>query len=248
MDSSEKPIQIIHDLASKLQTTDAITDILTLLTLLSLPLDFLGLLPPQFRIYIDNGSAYPVSPLTEHPFPDSSIRKYLPQIQRALITKVLPVWAKDLQENDAVLLVEQYFCPGSIHYPLPVAGQIAACAYATLLSFSESEYTVGLLQRLVREYPLDRLFWVAFGNEVGGELKRNFLWEDCVRDLCMVPVKVANAFASKTREIPSLLENASYLDNLSLRTEELIFSLALRSKISAGLNSSFSTEIELTST
>ncbi len=237
MGSSELQTRIIHDLASKLQSSDAITDVPTLLTLLSVPLDSLGLLPPRYRNYLDGDGVYSVPP-TEYSFPNSTIRKYLPRIQRALITNVLPVWDKVLQENVAKLLVEQYFCPDSIHNLLPVAGQIASCAYATLLSFTESEHAINLLQQLAREYPLDRLFWVAFDDEVKSEAKRNVQWEDCVRDVCMIPVKVANAFASeKSDEIPPSLENAAYFNNLSLRTEGLITSLAARSKTSAGMDS-----------
>jgi len=235
MGSSELQTRIIQDLASKLQSSDAITDFPTLLTLLSVPLDSLGLLPPRYRNYLDGDSVYSV---VEYSSPNKSIRKYLPRIQRALITNVLPVWDKLLQENDAKPLVEQYFCPDSIHNYLPIAGRIASCAYATLLSFTESEHAINFLQKLAREYPLDRLFWVAFDDEVKNEAKRNLQWEDCVRDLCVIPVKVANAFAGKkTNEIPPSLENAAFFNNLSLRTEGLIASLAARSKGSAGMDS-----------
>jgi len=75
MDSS------MHHLLSTLQTRTAITDLTTLLTCLSAPLDALGLLPPRYRHLLsgDNTDL------------NINLRKYVPQIQHALLTNILPI-------------------------------------------------------------------------------------------------------------------------------------------------------------
>lgn len=208
-----------------LQTPTAITDLNTLLTCLSAPLDALGLLPPRYRHLLPGNNTPP---------PDFNL-KYIPQIQHALLTNILPTWDTLLRENQSSLLVEQYFCPDAVYNVRPVAGEIALCAYATLVSFTPlPEQALALLERLVREYPLDRLFFSAFGDHLGEveKVKRGVQWEDCVRNLCMVPAKVANAFAGKT---PTVLENAVYFNRLSVRTEELISSLSSNHSNSPGM-------------
>ena len=231
MDSS------IHHLLSTLQTPTAITDLTTLLTCLSAPLDALGLLPPRYR-HLLSGNNTDLN---------INLRKYVPQIQHALLTNILPTWDTLLHQDQNSLLVEQYFCPDAVYNVRPVAGEIALCGYATLVSFTPlPEQALALLERLVREYPLDRLFFSTFRDRLGEveKVKRGVQWEDCVRNFCMVPAKVANAFAGKT---PTVLENAVYFNRLSVRMEELIFSLSSNHSNSPGTCVSFLKDVELNS-
>jgi len=65
-----------NHLLSTLQTPTAITDLTTLLTCLSAPLDALGLLPPRYR-HLLSGNNTDLN---------INLRKYVPQIQQALLT------------------------------------------------------------------------------------------------------------------------------------------------------------------
>jgi telomere length regulation protein len=152
-------------------------------------------------------------------------RKHLPQIQRALLTNILPTWYPILQENNAFQLVEQYFCPSSIYNARPIAGEIALLAYATFASLAPlTQQAITLLENLIVQYPIDRLFHAIFEGD-GNVVRRRVQWEDSVRDICTIPVRVANIFGG---QVPRLLENSVYFNALSLRTEALIFSLSLK--------------------
>ena len=111
---------------------------------------------------------------------------------------------------------------------LPAAGEIAILAYSTLVSSQMSEYALRSLERLSVEYPVDRLHRAAFAHLDLDKGVRDFEWGDCVRDLCMVPAKVANSLGA-TRDIPLRLENGVYFNNLSVRCEQLIFTLSAKS-------------------
>jgi len=218
MDPAESQNQI-HELISSLYSP--IADFQTLLSTLSAPLSSLGLLPPQYNHLLSSASDLEHSNLNLIP------KKHLPQIQRALLTNVLPTWYPILHENNACQLVEQYFCPDATHNALPISGEIALLAHATFVSLATlTEQAVTLLEKLVVRYPIDRLFHAIFEGDNTKAARRSVQWEDYVRDLCTIPVKVANAFGG---QVPRLLENAVYFNTLSLRTETLIFSLSLKS-------------------
>jgi len=103
-------------------------------------------------------------------------------------------------------------------------------AYSTLMSSPSdalTDYAIRILQRLVVEYPVDRLYTAVYSSSQKDKLMRGVLWEDCVKNICMVPGKVANAFAARgTGDVPPTLENGAYFNNLSIRCEMLIFSLS----------------------
>jgi telomere length regulation protein len=216
MDSADSRHQI-HEFISKLHSP--IADFQTLLILLSAPLSSLDLLPPPYH-HLLSSTSLGLETLSLNLIP----RKHIPQIQRALLTNILPTWYPILQENNALELVEQYFCPNVISNARPIAGEIALLAYATLVSSASlTEQAITLLEKLVVQYPIDRLFHAIFeGDKV---VTRILQWEDCVRDLCTIPIKVANVFGG---QVPVLLENAVYFNNLSLKTETLVFSLSLK--------------------
>ena len=214
----------IHEFISKLQTP--ITEFQYLLDLLSVPLHSLGLLPPRYH-QLPSGIALVLKSSSLSLVP----RKHLPQIQRILLTIILPTWYPLLQEHNAMQLVEQYFCPDAIYNSRLIAGEIALLAYATLVS-SASLTELALLEKLVVHYPIDRLFHAVFDGDHGDTVKRSVRWEDCVRDLCSIPDKVANVFGG---QVPKPLENAFYFNALSVRTESLIYSMSLESVNSPGL-------------
>jgi telomere length regulation protein len=79
---------------------------------------------------------------------------------------------------------------------------------------------------------VDRSHSAAFAHIDLDKGVRDVEWENCVRDLCMVPAKVANSLGA-TRDIPLRLENGVYFNNLSVRCEQLIFTLS--AKLSKGM-------------
>jgi telomere length regulation protein len=195
-----------------------VSDLQTLLNLLTAPLDSLDLLPPQYRHH----NVEPISSGT------LNIKKHIPQLQRVLLQSIVPTWDTLLAENNATLLLDQYFCPDSFSNALPAAGEIAILAYSTLVSSQMTEYVLRLLERLSVEYPVDRLHAAAFPCVKLDKGFRDVEWEDCVRDFCMVPDKVANSLGA-TRDIPLGLENGVYFNNLTVRCEQLIFTLSAKS-------------------
>lgn len=193
-----------------------IGDITTLLALLSAPLDCLGLLPPSLR-------KYNINPLLDD---TTQVLRHIPTIQQAIIQYIFPIWEAALAKINATSILEQYFCPDSFSYALSSSGDVALFAYSTILSVPLSAYSIRLLERLTKEYPVDRLHRAIFSGD--STSKKDMLWEDCIRNLAAVPAKVAN-FAG-TDPIPSSLEQGDYFTSLSVRCEALIFSLAVNAK------------------
>jgi telomere length regulation protein len=206
----------IQDLLNQLRAQ--IQDLPTLLSLITAPLGAINLLNPQFR------------PYNTRPLGAFNLHKHIPQLQRVILTHVVPVWEEALVSEGAHTLLEQYFCPDSFSNAQPVAGEVAMLAYSTLMSTSSdglTDYAIRILQRLVVEYPVDRLYAAVNSSSQKDKLVRGVLWEDCVKNICMVPGKVANAFAARgTGDVPPMLENGTYFNNLSIRYEVLIFSLS----------------------
>ncbi|KAF9466374.1 telomere length regulation protein-domain-containing protein [Collybia nuda] len=202
----------IRDVIDRLQRP--VHDLQTVLALLSSPLGCLGLLPPQFRS------------LNIEPLADGSVvnDKHIPILQRTLLQHIAPTWGTVLGENHATLLLEQYFCPDSFSFASRAAGDVVLIAYSTILSQPLTEFAIKMLERLAKEYPLDRLYTAVFDTRRGPESKRMVQWEDCVRDITAVPGKVANALAGEG--VPSLLEHGVYFNNLCVRCEQLIHSLS----------------------
>ncbi|KAI0721524.1 telomere length regulation protein-domain-containing protein [Cerioporus squamosus] len=190
----------IRETITRLQAP--IPDLATLLPLIAAPLATMGLLPPRFRVY----NTTPIS--TDA----SSIQRHIPALQRALLEHVIPTWEPALLQEGKYEMVEQYFCPDSISFASPAAGQLAMHAYSTLLSTPLRDYSVRLLAKLCRAYPVDVLH----------SGRRSITWEDCVQDVVSVPAKVANYMGGRS-DIPSVLEHGTYFANVSMRTESLIY-------------------------
>ena len=193
-----------------------IPDLPTLLALVSGPLDSIGLLPPQYAQY------------NTEPLPEAvKVSRHLPSIQRAIIENVIPTWEPALSQAKLMSLVEQCFIPDSFSYAKPVAGEIAAHAYASVLSLPLTSYSMTLLARLTKSYPLDRLHSCVFphGDAHSSSTRSIFEWEDVVKNLLSVPVRVANALEGKG-ECPKELEQGPYFSRLSLRSEALLWKLS----------------------
>ncbi|KAG2077827.1 hypothetical protein BDR04DRAFT_999144 [Suillus decipiens] len=201
-----------------------IADLQILLSLLSRPLDYIGLLPPQCRRF------------NLHPLQGSrvlDIAKAFPSLQRVLIEHVLPTWSTVLADEGYLPLTDQYFCPDSFSFALPAAGDVALCAYSTLLSSTLTEESIRLLVKLSTQYPVDRLHTAAFaGKDLSA--RKSVRWDDCLRNVFAVPLKAANAVG--TRGLPPELELATYFDRFSSGSERLIFTLS-RSPSQDGITS-----------
>ena len=200
----------VRETITRLQSP--IPDLGTLLPLLAAPLACIQLLPPRFR-------NYNTTPITAETF---SISRHIPALQRALLEHVLPAWEPVLKLEDTYELIEQYFYPDAISFASPAAGQLALYAYDALLSISMRDYSIRLLAKLCKSYPVDVLHSVLFSDSIstpGG--RRSISWEDCVRDVISIPAKVANYMAGRS-DIPSVLEHGTYFADVSIRTENLI--------------------------
>ncbi|KAH7930867.1 hypothetical protein BV22DRAFT_1124623 [Leucogyrophana mollusca] len=201
----------LNDVIDRLQTP--VVDLPALLSLLCRPLDCIGLLPPQFR-------RYNLDPISGRAL---NATKYIPRLQRCLLENVLPTWEPVLAEEGLSSLVLQYFCPDAFTFASAAAGDIAILAYSTVLSLPLKSYSIHLLVRLSKEYPIDRLHDAVF-SERQSSARHSVSWDECLRNVFAVPGKVANAFGGK--DVPLELEHRVYFDNVSLRCEYLLYSLS----------------------
>ena len=209
-EASEAAVAQIKDVISRLKSP--VPDISALLRLLVAPLNCIGLLPPRF-------TKYDTEPLSKDHL---NIARHIPSIQRALLEHVIPSWEPTLLEEGYYELAEQYFCPDSISFASKAAGQVAVLAYSTILSSELHEPAVRLLVKLCRAYPIDVLYTTVASSK--GKLNE-VTWEDCVRNVAALPVKVANAMGP-SGSIPAELQLDTYFNNLSLRCERLMFTLS----------------------
>ncbi|KAH9001642.1 hypothetical protein EDB92DRAFT_1827974 [Lactarius akahatsu] len=204
----------IRDVVNKLKAP--IPDLPTLLALISGPLDSIGLLPPHYGQY--NTAPLPVA---------VNISRHVPPIQRALLEHVIPTWEIVLSQEKLTSLVEQWFIPDAFSYAKPAAGEVAVHAYAAILSLPLTSYSMNLLARLTKAYPLDRLHSRVFSlrDAHPSPSQSIFEWEDVVKSILSVPARVANALEGKG-ECPKELEQGPYYSQISLRSEALFWKLS----------------------
>ncbi|KAI0078993.1 telomeric DNA binding protein [Panus rudis PR-1116 ss-1] len=203
----------IRETISRLQAP--IPDLSTLLALLSGALDTIGLLPPRFLRY----NSLPLSKGAVN------VSKHVPILQRALLEHVIPTWEQALKEEHAYELVEQYFCPDSFSFSTPYAAEIALHAYSTILSLPLTEYSLQFFVRLSKSYPIDVLWTTIFRGSRSVVENRELTWQDYVRNIASIPVKVANSL-DHLPTIPPELEVGNYFSNMSRRCEVLIHNLS----------------------
>ena len=206
----------VRDLISALRSPQP--DVASVLSLLAQPLDRLGLLQPTFRRF--NTSRLPA---------DVRITaKQISTLQQTILEHVAPVWLEALADEGAAPLLDQYFCPDAFSFASSAAGQVSSLAYSSILSLPLTEYAVRLLERLAKEYPVDRLHTSVLANTDGDGGRREAAWEDVIGTVVAVPAKVANALAGslKGQTLPPSLEHAAYFGALSMRCEVLVASLS----------------------
>jgi telomere length regulation protein len=161
---------VIRDVIDRLQRP--IPDLSTLLTLLSGPLDSLGLLPPQFR------------PYNTEPLLSGSVNvfNHIPSLQRTLLNCIAPTWDALLLEEGALIVLDQYFYPDSPSFTSPTVGDVVLLAYASILSQPLTGYGIDLLARISTEYSVDRVHAILFARDDGEPLPKGMLrWEDCAQ-------------------------------------------------------------------
>lgn len=204
----------IREVINRLQTP--IADLPTLLALVAAPLECLNLLPPQYRSY--NTSPIPADAL--------HATRHLPPLQRAILEHVIPHWHPILSEQKMTPLIDQYFVPDAFSYSNSSAGQVVLHAYSTLLSLPFTPYSLDVLARLSKAYPIDRLHSAIFTTK---SPQSEMAWEDVVKNVVSVPPKVANGLAGKNTTPPEL-EQGSYYANVCSRTEVLVHTLATNNR------------------
>ncbi|GJE97099.1 telomere length regulation protein-domain-containing protein [Phanerochaete sordida] len=205
----------VRELIARLQSP--VHDLPTLLSLLAAPLSNLGILPPR---YVKHN----LFPLPSHAL---NVSRHIPLLQRALLEHVLPAWGPALDEDKCFDLAQQYFAPDVFLISVPATKEVALHAYASILSLPLTEYSIRLLTALVKTYPVDILWSMTNSTRKSADTlsKGSVTWEDCVRNICAVPAKVANFLAAKGAAAPSNLEPGPYFTELSTRTELLVSSL-----------------------
>ena len=199
----------IREVIARLQSP--IQDLPTLLGLLAPPLAALGILPPRFL-------QYNIDPLSSESI---SGPKHIPPLQRALLEQVLPAWEHVLDKNNDYDLFLQYFSPDLFSYGRSVSKEIALYAYSTVLSLPITPHSVRLLVHLTKSYTIDVLWSAVMSDKHRNTLKHAVTWEDCVRNLCAVPAKVANALGPRG-DIPQTLLYGTYFNNLCRRLQVLV--------------------------
>ena len=206
----------VRDVFHKLQSP--VLDLPTLLALISSLLDCIGLLPPHYRRYNS-------APLHSAAF---NSQRHLPPLQRALLEHVIPTWEPELSREKLMPLVEQWFIPDAFSYTNPAAGEVTVHAYKSILSLTFTPYSMNLLARLTRAYPLDRLHTSVFSRPCKNSSPRQttLAWEDVVKSVLSVPARVANHFIEGKGEPPKDLEQGPYFANLCVRCEALLWKLS----------------------
>jgi telomere length regulation protein len=222
---ADAALQQIREVITLLEAP--IPDLKTLISLLCSPLGALGILPPQYL-------TFNVNPLSSKAF---SIHRHIPPLQRAILLHIVPTWYDALKDENALLLLDQYFCPDLFASASPAASEITMQAYSTILSTPFIQYSLQMLARLSKAYPIDKLHAGIFSSGISNRRTTTAAWEDCVRNVCAVPAKASNAVALSqgTLSMPRDLDSDAYFNRLSARCEVLVADLTTRNEISQGM-------------
>jgi telomere length regulation protein len=147
---------------------------------------------------------------------DMIIRRHLPNLQAALVERVVPTWLLSLKEDPMALAhLEAYFYPALPTAPSPAqlhnARRVALSAYLVLAPLLGSpacppqsrEFVVAALERLALTYPIDSIYWAIWGTQSGGadQGRAELQWEEAIKVLVGLPTKVANAIGSRNQEL-----------------------------------------------
>lgn len=216
-DHESHSIESIKDLTLQLQ--NPISDLPHLLSLLVIPLESMGLLPPAYRSYLKNNEKSNFKKCFQ-------LYKHLPLIQSAILNQIIPTWTSVFQEQRLDQLLIQYFSPEDTSLSAKeTSGEVALCAYSTLLSCPLQSFTVNILQKLVDKFPINRIFSVIYSRSSGIALhRRPIIWEDTVRVILSIPSKIANF--NKNVSTSEVLEYDYFFSKICLRLESIISSLS----------------------
>lgn len=133
-------------------------------------------------------------------FSASEVRYILP-LQDVIIQQIIPTWHHLLVEDGSNELVDLLFDPPSNSEHS--SALVAVHAHTVLVSalHSSSDFAANLLERLVGDWPLDKIHLKLFSdrNEISdGQLES--IWSDYLRAVFAVPAKVANATKNNAPE------------------------------------------------
>lgn len=188
----EETSDALRETVASLRTP--ITQLPNLLSLLCAPLNALGLLPRELRVYNTN----PLPKIRQ-----SEIERWIPTFQAVILQHVLPAWEVPLEQEGLSLVFDQYFCP--VPAESPTAKDIAVYAYSSLLSPPIPPYAMRMLVQLALNYPIETLVEHIFTKDDRAG-KATLQWESCVKTIVSVPAKIVNATGPLDKSIPPELE------------------------------------------
>ncbi|KAG8943983.1 telomere binding protein [Tulasnella sp. 424] len=152
-------------------------------------------------------------------FPVSEVRYILP-LQDVIIQQIIPTWYHLLVEDGSTELVDLLLDPPSNSEHS--SALVAVHAHTVLVSAlqSSSDFAVNLLERLVVDWPLDKIHLDLFPdrNDISdGQLES--IWSDYLRAVFAIPAKVANATKNNA---PERLTFSAFFTRTLERAEILI--------------------------
>lgn len=177
------------------QLQGPIHDLQTLTNLLASSLAAYSILLPRYQQFV------------ETPIPLSRNQKavrLIPQFQLAILEQVLPNWEQTLEDNDRMPLVQQWFCP--VNSSSEYATDVARHALSSTLGVPLRQSTVTILERLLHHYPLSSIY-CHFFPETGALSIVPIDWDEYLKDIFSLPVKLANARGLGGIQISEQLEN-----------------------------------------
>jgi telomere length regulation protein len=201
----DAPREIIERLKRPVEDVD------TLLHLLLVPLQALGILPVQYHHYVKTS-------LRSESF---VVAKHVPPIQVALLQHVLPSWETELTRLSLLSVIDFWFCP-EILLPHEGCGEIALHAYTSLLCTPLDTPSIRYFARLRELYPAERIHGIIFHRSATDDARKHLAWEDYLQILTSAPAKIANAGATRKLTIPSSLDHGPYFGSLCVSLEKLV--------------------------
>ncbi|EJU02519.1 hypothetical protein DACRYDRAFT_51119 [Dacryopinax primogenitus] len=212
--------------------TSPVPDLDALLHLLCLPLDLLNLLDDSLRQY---GSSVRPPPEVKR----TILLKWIPSLQTTILERIVVDWYDALkQEGNLEHTITQYFVPSPSSFL--DASLVGMSAYDILLNAisrhgPKKEYRIlpdvtihfilNMLSRLSVQYTLDTLHQGIFDNGLDAD-SQDLLWNDCVKNLVVVPTKVANYIQGNSPAVPHSLLPSEYFEKLCLSAETIIYRLS----------------------
>jgi hypothetical protein len=118
------------------------------------------------------------------------VSRYIPQIQHAILVHVAVTWHDLLKESGQDGTLQAYFIPPE--HTLPFQGLIAVLAYSSLTALPFNSFASSLLSSLVKTFGIDVCYNILRAAIDLHPSKRTLLWEDYVRTVLSLPIRMAN--------------------------------------------------------